>query len=112
MPLAVTGWNTGTFRKQMIVPLIQRALVHAWSKTFILGAAWFLLSLSFVSARGQQQEPIETLKIDTKLVSVPVIVSDRAGHYVPGLRAPDFKLYDNNVQQKMCSSTPGKSRSM
>jgi hypothetical protein len=72
-----------------------------WPKTFIFAAAWLLLTLSFGSVRAQQEPPIETLKIDTKLVSVPVIVSDRAGRYVPGLRAHDFRLYDNDVEQKI-----------
>ena len=35
----------------------------------------------------QAQEPeIDRLVIDTRLVSVPVIVSDRSGHYIPNLR--------------------------
>ncbi|MBL8167558.1 MAG: VWA domain-containing protein [Acidobacteria bacterium] len=43
------------------------------------------------------QEP--TLKIDTALVSVPVIVSDQQGRYISGLKASDFSLYEDRVKQ-------------
>ncbi len=49
----------------------------------------------------QAQEPDETIRIDTNLISVPVIVSDRSDHYMSGLRIQDFKLYDNDVEQKI-----------
>jgi VWFA-related protein len=60
------------------------------------------LAAIFTGPTTQAQEPeIEKLVIDTRLVSVPVIVSDRSGHYVPNLRPQNFKLYDNNVEQKI-----------
>jgi VWFA-related protein len=61
-----------------------------------------ILSWSAAVAPGQEaQQPIDTLRIDTNLISVPVIVSDRQGRYVPGLTVQDFKLYDNSVEQKI-----------
>jgi len=63
-------------------------------------AALVLVSLPFTRVSAQQ-EPIEKLVIETRLVSVPVIVSDRSGHYIPNLKARDFKLYDNDVEQKI-----------
>jgi VWFA-related protein len=39
------------------------------------------------------------LKIDATLVSVPTVVSDRTGRYVPFLKAEDFKLYEDSVPQ-------------
>jgi VWFA-related protein len=61
-----------------------------------------LLFISLAAAvEAQEPEPIERLVIDTRLVSVPVIVSDRTGHYIPNLRPQNFKLYDNNVEQKI-----------
>jgi len=78
-----------------------RALVRHSPRAFLFTAACLLIFLSITSARGQQEQPIDTLRIETKLVSVPVIVSDRTGHYIPGLRVQNFKLYDNDVEQKI-----------
>jgi hypothetical protein len=62
--------------------------------------AAFLL-LAFGAVRGQDNQPAEVIKVYSNLVSVPVIVSDRDGRYIPGLRQEDFKLYDNNAQQTL-----------
>ncbi len=56
----------------------------------------FLLCCCAVTAVGQETE---TLKIDTTLVSVPLIVSDQQGRYVAGLQAADFTLYENRLKQ-------------
>jgi len=61
--------------------------------------AVFWLGIS--GARAQSQEPIETIKIDTNLISVPVIVSDRDNHYIPNLKQEVFRLFDNQVEQKI-----------
>ena len=86
---------------EMLVFGGERILACARSKTLIATATCLLMCLSFPSARGQQEPPIDTITIETKLVSVPVIVSDRSGHYIPGLRINNFKLYDNNLEQKI-----------
>jgi len=70
-------------------------------KAAAVAVLWLLTVLTVVPAQGQQDQPDDTLKINTNLISVPVIVSDRAGHYVPNLRKQDFKLYDNSVEQKI-----------
>jgi VWFA-related protein len=51
--------------------------------------------------QGQSQEPLDTIKIDTNLISVPVIVSDRENRYVPDLKLEAFRLFDNQVEQKI-----------
>src|SRR4030095_860026 len=51
------------------------------------------------AAQTQKQESEQTFKIDTTLVSVPVIVSDRRVRYIPGLKASDFRLYEDRVKQ-------------
>lgn len=43
----------------------------------------------------------EVLKVDTTLVSVPVIVSERNGRYVGGLKEKDFTLYQDGVKQNI-----------
>lgn len=63
-----------------------------------------ITSPSLVEVRAQEdkgREPSEVIKVYSNLVSVPVIVSDRNGHYISGLREEDFKLYDNSAKQKL-----------
>lgn len=60
-----------------------------------------LLLLAFSAVHGQDNQPAEVIKVYSNLVSVPVIVSDRVGRYIPGLKQADFKLYDNNAQQTL-----------
>jgi VWFA-related protein len=48
-----------------------------------------------------EPENPEVLKIDSNLVNVPVIVSDREGRYVPNLPVTSFKLFDNGSEQKI-----------
>jgi VWFA-related protein len=53
------------------------------------------------AAQSQKQDQDQTFKIDTTLVSVPVIVSDRQGRYIAGLKATDFTLYEDRVKQQI-----------
>ena len=46
-----------------------------------------------------QDEPVETLRIDTDLIPVDVMVTDALGKPVRGLRSTDFKLYEDGVQR-------------
>jgi VWFA-related protein len=73
----------------------------AWRCLFLLvglcASQFFVLS----TIQGQSQEPIETIKIDTNLISVPVIVSDRENRYVRDLKIEAFRLFDNQVEQKI-----------
>lgn len=52
-------------------------------------------------ARSQEPQTVDTISIDTNLISVPVIVSDRDNRYVPDLKIEAFKLFDNSVEQKI-----------
>jgi VWFA-related protein len=61
--------------------------------------AFFLSLLAVLFARVYAQE--ETIKVNTTLVSVPVIVSDRQGRYVPSLTAADFSLQRDGKNQKI-----------
>lgn len=58
-----------------------------------------LMLLAFSAAPGQDNQPAEIIKVYSNLVSVPVIVSDRDGRYIPGLKQENFKLFDNGSQQ-------------
>jgi hypothetical protein len=41
----------------------------------------------------------ETIKVDTRLVSIPVIVSDHDGRYIPNLSQGDFKVFQDGTEQ-------------
>jgi len=43
----------------------------------------------------------DVVRVNTVLVSLPVIVSDREGRYVPNLRADDFQILEDGVEQQI-----------
>jgi len=47
------------------------------------------------------QGGVEVVKIDTNLVTVPVIASSRAGHRVTDLRKEEFRLAEDGVTQEI-----------
>ena len=59
-----------------------------------------VLSLSMSLAQDKQQD-IETIKIDTNLVTVPVIATDRDGIYIPDLRQEEFSITEDGVTQQV-----------
>jgi len=67
------------------------------------GAVIFASPFLLVASTVQSQEPqtVDTISIDTNLISVPVIVSDRDNRYVPNLKVEAFHLFDNQVEQKI-----------
>ena len=69
-----------------------------WYRAVSTIAAMVLLS---APARAQEPQTVDTIKIDTNLISVPVIVSDRNNRYVPDLKVDAFHLFDNQVEQKI-----------
>ena len=73
----------------------------AWQRLSPLVGLCTSLCFALLTVPGQSQEPIETIKIDTNLISVPVIVSDRENRYVRDLKVEAFRLFDNQVEQKI-----------
>ena len=49
----------------------------------------------------EDQKEVETLKIETNLVTVPVIVTDRNGLYIPDLLKSDFSISEDGVRQEI-----------
>jgi len=47
------------------------------------------------------QKDLETLKIDTNLVTVPVIASSRTGRYIADLNKDEFKVSEDGVPQEI-----------
>src|SRR5437667_3526515 len=61
-----------------------------------------LVVTAFVSAVSSQQKSAdEVIKVNTALVSVPVIVSDHDGRYIPDLKQADFTIFQDGVNQKI-----------
>jgi VWFA-related protein len=50
---------------------------------------------------AQEKQGDAPIKVQTTLVSVPVIVSDRAGRYISGLKIESFKLFQDRVEQRI-----------
>ena len=92
-------------------------------KILLWAAVFFVLALScsIVTAQSPRETPrardqkpaipaevqpeatqdIETLKIDTNLVTVPVIASSRTGAYIADVRKEEFKLSEDGVPQEI-----------
>lgn len=69
-------------------------------KTIISAIFFLIICGSTISVNAQQEvEQGEVIKVNTTLVSVPVVVSDRQGRYVSGLTQGDFTLYQDGVKQ-------------
>lgn len=49
----------------------------------------------------EDQKEVETLKIETDLVTVPVIATDRNGVYIPDLSKNDFSISEDGVPQEI-----------
>jgi Ca-activated chloride channel homolog len=47
------------------------------------------------------QLPGSQIRVESALVTVPVIVSDSQGQFIPGLEADDFKLFHDGAQEKI-----------
>jgi VWFA-related protein len=58
-----------------------------------------LLSTFATPARAQEAKRDDAIRINTTLVSVPVVASDRQGRYVAGLKLEEFTLYQDGILQ-------------
>ena len=67
-------------------------------KLVAIFAAFLLTTLT---VQSQEPQTVDTISIDTNLISVPVIVSDRDNRYVPDLKIDSFHLFDNQIEQKI-----------
>jgi VWFA-related protein len=52
-------------------------------------------SISPIAAAG------DVIRVNVSLVTVPTLVSDAAGKYVPGLSARDFHVFENGIEQRI-----------
>jgi VWFA-related protein len=47
----------------------------------------------------------EVIRLESTLVNIPLLVSDRSGRYIPRLNKNDFTLYEDGVLQEIASFT-------
>ena len=65
-------------------------------QTSIMALSVCVIVITFAgSISAQTADDQEAVKLKATLVNVPVIVSDREGRYLSGLRAADFTLYND-----------------
>lgn len=95
--------------------MIPPATRHAFSIVMVVAIA---LTAVFGQTRPASQKPtqtqpqaaptppeepqdVETLKIDTDLVTVPLIATDHTGTYITDLRQEEFKITEDDVAQEI-----------
>lgn len=61
--------------------------------------AIIMLLMCFSPALAQEQTSENILKINTTLVNVPVVATNKEGLYLSNLKKEDFSLYENGVKQ-------------
>jgi len=49
---------------------------------------------------------VDSLSIDVDLVNVDVVVTDQSGNPISGLTKPNFKIFDDNVEQTITNFSP------
>lgn len=69
-------------------------------RNFRLSLCLIIAAASIVSIKAQDDKA-ETIRIDTSLVNIPVIVSDRNDRFVPGLTKADFRVYQDGAEQSI-----------
>jgi len=60
-----------------------------------------LFVLLFACGLCAQQEPV--IRLDVQQVLVPVVVTDKKGHHVTGLRQADFQISEDGVRQDIAA---------
>ncbi len=70
--------------------------------------SWLLVAVAVVAPAQDRPRRVETdgVLLTGELVQVPVVVSDRTGHYVPGLGREDFRVFEDGVEQQIATFVP------
>lgn len=72
-------------------------------KIFLVLCIVIITVVSANGQSGQKQQPAEegTIKIDSFLVNLPMVVSDKQNRYISNLKQEDFTVYENDVEQQI-----------
>lgn len=78
------------------------AFMRVRSTSLLLFRVLLIVAGALLPAMAQQRPvPEPSIRIDTSLVTVPVIVSDRKNVFVPDLRRDEFALTEDGVAQEI-----------
>jgi VWFA-related protein len=74
----------------------------------LLAAAFWLLAAPASSGQTREQDPrqpgqMDAIRVDTSLVTVPAIVTDRTGSFATGLARNDFQIFEDGKAQEITS---------
>src|SRR5687768_11003851 len=53
------------------------------------------------AANEETVDEDEVIRVETNLVTMPVSVLDRDGRFISGLRQEDFRIFEDNAEQKI-----------
>ena len=70
-------------------------------KFVLIFALCFCCFPGILNVAAQNKEQDEVIKIDTNLVSIPVVVNDRNGRHIPNLKQSDFSVFENGQKQEI-----------
>ena len=75
-------------------------------KTHILIFALVFCCAAAFDVKAQNKETDEVIKVNTNLVSVPVVVNDRQGRFIPNLKQSDFSIFQDGEPQEISFFAP------
>ena len=58
---------------------------------------------SATSSRGEEVDENDVVRVDTQLITVPVVVRDQQGRRLTGLTASAFQLYEDDLPQRVAT---------
>lgn len=61
----------------------------------------FVAAILLRAAVFAQDKPEDVIRVDTSLVNIPVIVSDRDNRYIPALAQSNFRVFQDGAEQKI-----------
>ncbi|HEV2381905.1 MAG TPA: VWA domain-containing protein [Terriglobia bacterium] len=82
-----------------IVPQNGRARPHAAHRALAFAGLCLAGIVAAQEPTPDHQGP--TIKVKVQQVLVPVVVTDRRGHFVTGFKASDFQVFEDGVEQKL-----------
>ena len=68
---------------------------------FLQNTFWLMMLLAILSIMAIAQNEEQKIRVETNLVSVNVLITDKNGKFVKGLEREAFEVYDNNVKQQI-----------
>jgi len=90
---------------------IQTRLSFSWTfsrynrqaRNFGLALASFAIAGAMIAQETAPGNHEPVIKVQVQQVLVPVIVTDRKGHFVTDLKASDFRVFEDGVQQELAA---------